>query len=120
MTVQWKTHVLYISPVCQGCKLLFNSSIVELSLDHIPPYSAGGGAYSSAALRQTATNIYFPKSDGVTFDQANASQILSEYNYTTVQLQSKKRQAGQVIGYNNIEWTKTHLFICGTKHNFTR
>uniref|UniRef100_A0A3P9M9D4 Phospholipase A2 activating protein n=1 Tax=Oryzias latipes TaxID=8090 RepID=A0A3P9M9D4_ORYLA len=38
----------------------------------------GGGAYSSAALRQTSTNIYFPKTDGVTFDQANASQIISK------------------------------------------
>uniref|UniRef100_A0A3B3BLN7 Phospholipase A2-activating protein n=1 Tax=Oryzias melastigma TaxID=30732 RepID=A0A3B3BLN7_ORYME len=38
----------------------------------------GGGAYSSAALRQTSTNIYFPKTDGVTFEQANASQIISK------------------------------------------
>uniref|UniRef100_A0A8D3DNM3 Phospholipase A-2-activating protein n=1 Tax=Scophthalmus maximus TaxID=52904 RepID=A0A8D3DNM3_SCOMX len=36
----------------------------------------GGGAYSSAALRQIATNIYFPKTDGVTFDQANTTQII--------------------------------------------
>ncbi|XP_078132332.1 phospholipase A-2-activating protein [Sander vitreus] len=38
----------------------------------------GGGAYSSAALRQTATNIYFPKTDGVTFEQANSSQIIAK------------------------------------------
>ncbi|XP_036968357.1 phospholipase A-2-activating protein [Acanthopagrus latus] len=38
----------------------------------------GGGAYSSAALRQTATNIYFPKTDGVTFEQANSIQIISK------------------------------------------
>lgn len=38
----------------------------------------GGGAYSSAAFRQTATNIYFPKTDGVTFDQANATQIMAK------------------------------------------
>ncbi|XP_034712361.1 phospholipase A-2-activating protein isoform X2 [Etheostoma cragini] len=38
----------------------------------------GGGAYSSAALRQTATNIYFPKTDGVTFEQANSSQIMAK------------------------------------------
>uniref|UniRef100_A0A7N5ZXT7 Phospholipase A2-activating protein n=1 Tax=Anabas testudineus TaxID=64144 RepID=A0A7N5ZXT7_ANATE len=38
----------------------------------------GGGAYSSAALRQMATNIYFPKTDGVTFDQANTSQIIAK------------------------------------------
>uniref|UniRef100_A0A8K9WZG3 Phospholipase A-2-activating protein n=1 Tax=Oncorhynchus mykiss TaxID=8022 RepID=A0A8K9WZG3_ONCMY len=36
----------------------------------------GGGAYSSAASRQTSTNIYFPKTDGVTFEQANATQIM--------------------------------------------
>ncbi|XP_035480973.1 phospholipase A-2-activating protein isoform X1 [Scophthalmus maximus] len=38
----------------------------------------GGGAYSSAALRQIATNIYFPKTDGVTFDQANTTQIIAK------------------------------------------
>ncbi|CAL8241785.1 unnamed protein product [Merluccius merluccius] len=38
----------------------------------------GGGAYSSAAHRQTTTNIYFPKTDGVTFDQANATQIIAK------------------------------------------
>uniref|UniRef100_G3Q7X6 PFU domain-containing protein n=1 Tax=Gasterosteus aculeatus aculeatus TaxID=481459 RepID=G3Q7X6_GASAC len=38
----------------------------------------GGGAYSSAAFRQTATNIYFPKTDGVTFEQANSSQIMAK------------------------------------------
>lgn len=57
----------------------YNPLIVKHSLDLTPPYSTGGGAYSSAALRQTATNIYFPKSDGVTFDQANTAQILGEY-----------------------------------------
>lgn len=40
--------------------------------------SSGGGAYSSAALRQTATNIYFPKTDALTFEQANPSQIFGE------------------------------------------
>lgn len=38
----------------------------------------GGGAYSSAALRKTSTNNYFPKTDGLTFEQANAAQILSK------------------------------------------
>ncbi|XP_029975404.1 phospholipase A-2-activating protein [Salarias fasciatus] len=38
----------------------------------------GGGAYSSAALRETTTNIYFPKTDGVTFEQANSSQIIAK------------------------------------------
>uniref|UniRef100_A0A1A8L2W5 Phospholipase A2-activating protein n=1 Tax=Nothobranchius pienaari TaxID=704102 RepID=A0A1A8L2W5_9TELE len=38
----------------------------------------GKGAYSSAGLKRTPTNIYFPKTDGVTFDQANASQIMAK------------------------------------------
>uniref|UniRef100_A0A3P8VN20 Phospholipase A2-activating protein n=1 Tax=Cynoglossus semilaevis TaxID=244447 RepID=A0A3P8VN20_CYNSE len=38
----------------------------------------GGGAYSSAALRQISTNIYFPKTDGVTFEQANSTQIIAK------------------------------------------
>ncbi|XP_057709567.1 phospholipase A-2-activating protein [Corythoichthys intestinalis] len=38
----------------------------------------GGGAYSSAALQQNITNIYFPKTDGVTFEQANISQIVGK------------------------------------------
>uniref|UniRef100_A0AAQ5ZE53 Phospholipase A2-activating protein n=1 Tax=Amphiprion ocellaris TaxID=80972 RepID=A0AAQ5ZE53_AMPOC len=50
------------------------------SADDRPGFGAdpftGGGAYSSAALRRTTTNIYFPKTDGVTFEQANASQII--------------------------------------------
>ncbi|XP_034146766.1 phospholipase A-2-activating protein [Esox lucius] len=36
----------------------------------------GGGAYSSAASRQTCTNIYFPITVGVTFEQANTTQIM--------------------------------------------
>nr|XP_057923189.1 phospholipase A-2-activating protein [Doryrhamphus excisus] len=38
----------------------------------------GGGAYSSAALQQKTTNVYFPKTDGVTFEQANISQIMGK------------------------------------------
>ncbi|KAJ0006564.1 hypothetical protein NQD34_013837 [Periophthalmus magnuspinnatus] len=38
----------------------------------------GGGAYSSAALKQTPTNIYFPKTEGVSFEQANSSQIIAK------------------------------------------
>lgn len=48
-------------------------------MDHNLLTLAGGGAYSSAALRQTATNIYFPKTDGVSFEQANATQITGEH-----------------------------------------
>ncbi|CAL1590133.1 unnamed protein product [Knipowitschia caucasica] len=43
----------------------------------VDPFT-GRGAYSSAALRQTATNIYFPKTDGVSFEQANGSQIIAK------------------------------------------
>lgn len=38
--------------------------------------SSGGSAYSSAALQNSVTNIYFPKTDGVMFEQANATQIM--------------------------------------------
>lgn len=38
--------------------------------------SSGGSAYSSAALQNSVTNIYFPKTDGVMFEQANAKQII--------------------------------------------
>lgn len=38
----------------------------------------GRGAYSSAAHKQTAANIYFPITDGVTFEQANSIQILAK------------------------------------------
>ncbi|KAM3857742.1 phospholipase A-2-activating protein [Diretmus argenteus] len=44
----------------------------------VPDPFTGGGAYSSATLRQTSTNIYFPKTDGVTFEQANATQIIAK------------------------------------------
>lgn len=33
--------------------------------------------YSSSTLRNT-TNIYFPKTDAVTFEQANTAQIFGE------------------------------------------
>lgn len=39
--------------------------------------SSGGDAYSRGALTHT-TNIYFPKTDAVTFEQANTSQIFGE------------------------------------------
>ncbi|KAK1175769.1 phospholipase A-2-activating protein-like [Acipenser oxyrinchus oxyrinchus] len=40
----------------------------------------GGSAYSSNALQSTSapTNIYFPKTDPVKFEQANATQILAK------------------------------------------
>nr|XP_006629800.1 PREDICTED: phospholipase A-2-activating protein isoform X1 [Lepisosteus oculatus] len=38
----------------------------------------GGSAYSSGLLRQPTVNIYFPKLDAVTFEQASATQILAK------------------------------------------
>ncbi|XP_048826154.1 phospholipase A-2-activating protein isoform X1 [Brienomyrus brachyistius] len=38
----------------------------------------GGSAYSSAANQQSSPNIYFPKTDAVTFDQGNTTQILAK------------------------------------------
>ncbi|XP_072542884.1 phospholipase A-2-activating protein [Salminus brasiliensis] len=38
----------------------------------------GRNAYSSAALQKSVTNIYFPKTDGVMFEQANPTQILAK------------------------------------------
>ncbi|XP_030636039.1 phospholipase A-2-activating protein isoform X2 [Chanos chanos] len=61
----------------------------------------GGSAYSSAALQKTSTNIYFPKTDGVTFEQANAAQIfakLKELNGTAPQEHRLSEEA-----LNNLE-----------------
>ncbi|XP_039997560.1 phospholipase A-2-activating protein [Xiphias gladius] len=76
----------------------------------------GGGAYSSADIRQTATNIYFPKIDGVTFEQANTTQItakLKELNKGAPQehklseeiLESLERLLVSVCGPNSSEPT---------------
>uniref|UniRef100_A0A3B4H3F8 Phospholipase A2 activating protein n=1 Tax=Pundamilia nyererei TaxID=303518 RepID=A0A3B4H3F8_9CICH len=73
----------------------------------------GGGAYSSAALRQT-TNIYFPKTDGVTFEQANSSQIIAklkelnggapqEHKLSEEVLESLERLLLSVCGLNSSE-----------------
>uniref|UniRef100_A0A672ZPL7 Phospholipase A2-activating protein n=1 Tax=Sphaeramia orbicularis TaxID=375764 RepID=A0A672ZPL7_9TELE len=69
----------------------------------------GGGAYSSASLRQTATNIYFPKTDGVTFEQANSSQIiakLKELNGRAPQEQKLSEEALESI-------ERLLLSVCG-------
>lgn len=89
----------------------------------------GGGAYSSAALRQTTTNIYFPKTDGVTFEQANISQIIAklkelnagapqEHKLTEELLESINQLLVSVCGSNsepaptmqqiNLLWKATH------------
>ncbi|XP_051985714.1 phospholipase A-2-activating protein [Xyrauchen texanus] len=38
----------------------------------------GGSSYSSASLQKATTNVYFPNTDGVMFEQANATQILGK------------------------------------------
>ncbi|XP_051923054.1 phospholipase A-2-activating protein [Hippocampus zosterae] len=88
----------------------------------------GAGAYSSAALRSKTTNIYFPKTDAVTFEQANISQIvgkLRELNAGAPQedklsedfLESLERLLASVCGPNecpptiqqiNLLWKASH------------
>uniref|UniRef100_A0A672PW60 Phospholipase A-2-activating protein-like n=1 Tax=Sinocyclocheilus grahami TaxID=75366 RepID=A0A672PW60_SINGR len=38
----------------------------------------GGSAYSSSSLPKATTNIFFPSTDGVMFEQANSTQILGK------------------------------------------
>lgn len=75
---------------CHICNFCHPFNVDHCSLVLISSYWAGGGAYSSAALRQMATNIYFPKTDAVTFEQANASQIICKYGFVDVSLQATK------------------------------
>ncbi|CAB1351713.1 unnamed protein product [Coregonus sp. 'balchen'] len=58
----------------------------------------GGGAYSSAASRQTSTNIYFPKTDGVTFEQANATQIMAKLRELNSGAPGEYRLSEEVLG----------------------
>uniref|UniRef100_A0A674D7I8 Phospholipase A2-activating protein n=1 Tax=Salmo trutta TaxID=8032 RepID=A0A674D7I8_SALTR len=58
----------------------------------------GGGAYSSAASRQTSTNIYFPKTDGVTFEQANATQIMAKLRELNGGAPGEYRLSEEVLG----------------------
>ncbi|XP_034413239.1 phospholipase A-2-activating protein [Cyclopterus lumpus] len=57
----------------------------------------GRGAYSSAALRQTATNIYFPKTDGVSFEQANSSQIIAKIKELNGDAPQEHRLSDEVL-----------------------
>uniref|UniRef100_A0A8C2Z6W6 Phospholipase A2-activating protein n=1 Tax=Cyclopterus lumpus TaxID=8103 RepID=A0A8C2Z6W6_CYCLU len=70
---------------------------VFLSLVHSASYSTGRGAYSSAALRQTATNIYFPKTDGVSFEQANSSQIIAKIKELNGDAPQEHRLSDEVL-----------------------
>lgn len=40
--------------------------------------SPGGSAYSSSSRQKATTNIFFPNTDGVMFEQANITQILGK------------------------------------------
>uniref|UniRef100_A0A3Q3A5C5 Phospholipase A2-activating protein n=1 Tax=Kryptolebias marmoratus TaxID=37003 RepID=A0A3Q3A5C5_KRYMA len=56
----------------------------------------GKGAYSSAA-QKTPTNIYFPKSDGVTFEQANASQIIAKLKELNAEAPQEQKLSEDVL-----------------------
>ncbi|KAM9501785.1 phospholipase A-2-activating protein [Clarias gariepinus] len=58
----------------------------------------GGSAYSSAALQKAATNIYFPKTDGVMFEQANATQILAKLRELNGNAPEDHRLSDEVLG----------------------
>ncbi|KAF5905437.1 phospholipase A-2-activating protein, partial [Clarias magur] len=58
----------------------------------------GGSAYSSAALQKAATNIYFPKTDGVMFEQANATQILAKLRELNGTAPEDHRLSDEVLG----------------------
>ncbi|XP_062372666.1 phospholipase A-2-activating protein isoform X2 [Sardina pilchardus] len=70
-----------------------------------PPGSAGvadpftgGSAYSSAGNRQSRSNIYFPKTDAVTFEQANATQILAKLKELNGGAPEEHRLCEEVLG----------------------
>ncbi|XP_067381093.1 phospholipase A-2-activating protein isoform X2 [Channa argus] len=77
-----KGHVLGQAQPAGGDPFTGAARYIPGSSDNRPGFGAdpftGGGAYSSAALRQKTTNIYFPKTDGVTFEQANTPQIIAK------------------------------------------
>uniref|UniRef100_UPI003AAED065 phospholipase A-2-activating protein isoform X2 n=1 Tax=Centroberyx gerrardi TaxID=166262 RepID=UPI003AAED065 len=70
----------------------------------------GGGAYSSAAVRQTATNIYFPKTDGVTFEQANATQIIAKLKELNDGAPQKHKLSEEVLE----SLDRLLVSVCGT------
>ncbi|MCI4377335.1 hypothetical protein PGIGA_G00202520 [Pangasianodon gigas] len=58
----------------------------------------GGSAYSSAAHQKSVTNIYFPKTDGVMFEQANATQILAKLRELNGNAPEDRRLSDEVLG----------------------
>ncbi|XP_066536882.1 phospholipase A-2-activating protein [Hoplias malabaricus] len=71
----------------------------------------GRNAYSSAALQKSVTNIYFPKTDGVLFEQANPTQILAKLRELNVNAPEDHRLNGEVL--NNLE--KLLLMVSDSK-----
>uniref|UniRef100_A0AAY4A0G7 Phospholipase A-2-activating protein n=1 Tax=Denticeps clupeoides TaxID=299321 RepID=A0AAY4A0G7_9TELE len=64
-------------PLWSGRYIPGTGSTVSAPAGVADPFT-GKIAYSSSGVRQTITNIYFPKTDGVMFEQANATQILGK------------------------------------------
>ncbi|KAK6292114.1 hypothetical protein J4Q44_G00378990 [Coregonus suidteri] len=62
------------------------------------PSLVSEGAYSSTASRQTSTNIYFPKTDGVTFEQANATQKMAKLKELNSGAPGEYRMSEEVLG----------------------
>ncbi|KAL6490713.1 hypothetical protein MHYP_G00010580 [Metynnis hypsauchen] len=61
----------------------------------------GGSAYSSAAFQKSVTNIYFPKTDGVMFEQANPTQILAKLRELNANAPEDHRLTDKVL--DNLE-----------------
>ncbi|XP_037539850.1 phospholipase A-2-activating protein [Nematolebias whitei] len=69
----------------------------------------GKGAYSSAAQKQP-TNIYFPKTDGVTFEQANASQIIAKLKELNAEAPQEHKLSADIV--ESLE--SLLLSVCGS------
>ncbi|XP_062850294.1 phospholipase A-2-activating protein [Trichomycterus rosablanca] len=71
----------------------------------------GGSAYASAAVQNSVTNIYFPKTDGVMFEQANTTQIIGKLRELNVNAPEDHRLSDEMLG--NME--KLLLTVSATK-----
>lgn len=76
-------NFIHIFAGCSDLKYLFFSSLLRNRLLNVVtnswslPSLLGTSAYKSATAK--SENIYFPKKEAVTFDQANPTLILGEY-----------------------------------------
>ncbi|KAG9345461.1 hypothetical protein JZ751_008605 [Albula glossodonta] len=75
----------------------------------------GGSAYSSAALQQSSSNIYFPKTDAVTFEQANSMQILAKLKELNGGAPDDKKLPEDAVG----KLEKLLLNVCDLKSSDT-